>query len=667
MKKAAWFISAALSLALALPVGAQMFPDVPTDHWAYQAVANLQERGIVIGYPDGTFGGKRAMTRYEFAVATDRLIDWAMREIQQIRIPPAAPPGITREEVERMLQEQLGRYPTREEVEQRLRQLPTREDLDTIRRLVDEFREELAALGTDVEQIRRDLNALRNRVAALEERLNRVKVSGFGSYVVRGERADRGILNGVRVRRAIVDKDGRAGNLNRNLINNLKSLYTVELNVDGRVSNDVTAHATVLAGNYLPFASVTNKVGPFFATQGNFGTDSTNLTNAEVTPARLYIDGQLFDKFLFLDKGQVTVGKFGHQFTPYTLRQVDPDIYVEDPFTDNGDITITGGRLSADVGRRIHLVGYAGFHNNLIPGGINRGFPVFFSLGGPGAINPVPYTAAAIDQSAGIRGTWDLGRLKVGVTYVEAGISNQPVAGLKPGTIARGAQILGGDLSFKISNSFHIKGQFASSNLLNDTTLGDRSGVLISNLRNAWDARLGYQSGRFHIVGGWKQIDPLFGAPGFWDQIGRYKNPVNLTGFFGKVAYDFGRFSIDGSAASYNSVRDGIVGTGLVDLPGGDHLIQHYTANLKVNFRAFNGSNQIGFGWERVNWDPLGLPAKAREQYFTLSYGHQFSENTSFRLLYQIVDYADKGAGLWTEPFGKYEGGLAVSQISVRF
>src|SRR5580704_4255239 len=50
------------------------FQDVPADHWAYDAVNTLQKAGIVIGYPDGTYGGRRAMTRYEFAVAIARLL-----------------------------------------------------------------------------------------------------------------------------------------------------------------------------------------------------------------------------------------------------------------------------------------------------------------------------------------------------------------------------------------------------------------------------------------------------------------------------------------------------------------------------------------------------------------------------------------------------------------
>lgn len=46
---------------------AGMFPDVPENHWAYEAVKDLKDRGYVAGYPDGTFKGDRTMTRYEFA------------------------------------------------------------------------------------------------------------------------------------------------------------------------------------------------------------------------------------------------------------------------------------------------------------------------------------------------------------------------------------------------------------------------------------------------------------------------------------------------------------------------------------------------------------------------------------------------------------------------
>lgn len=43
------------------------FPDVPANHWAYEAVSKLAGNDIVSGYPDGEFHGDRTMTRYEMA------------------------------------------------------------------------------------------------------------------------------------------------------------------------------------------------------------------------------------------------------------------------------------------------------------------------------------------------------------------------------------------------------------------------------------------------------------------------------------------------------------------------------------------------------------------------------------------------------------------------
>ena len=51
-----------------------LFPDIPTNHWAYEAVSDLSHRGLVEGYPDGTFGGDRMLTRYEFAQIVYRAI-----------------------------------------------------------------------------------------------------------------------------------------------------------------------------------------------------------------------------------------------------------------------------------------------------------------------------------------------------------------------------------------------------------------------------------------------------------------------------------------------------------------------------------------------------------------------------------------------------------------
>lgn len=53
---------------------AAMFPDVPENHWAYEYVKGLCEKGIIEGYPDGNFNGNRSMTRYEFAAMLYRAL-----------------------------------------------------------------------------------------------------------------------------------------------------------------------------------------------------------------------------------------------------------------------------------------------------------------------------------------------------------------------------------------------------------------------------------------------------------------------------------------------------------------------------------------------------------------------------------------------------------------
>ena len=54
-------------LSVLNPNMSQDFPDVPENHWAYEAVSRLAGNGIVEGYPDGEFHGERTMSRYEMA------------------------------------------------------------------------------------------------------------------------------------------------------------------------------------------------------------------------------------------------------------------------------------------------------------------------------------------------------------------------------------------------------------------------------------------------------------------------------------------------------------------------------------------------------------------------------------------------------------------------
>lgn len=61
-----------------------LFPDVASNHWAYEAVSDLSRRGLVEGYPDGTFGGDRLLTRYEFAEIIYRALQNGVQVDEQL-------------------------------------------------------------------------------------------------------------------------------------------------------------------------------------------------------------------------------------------------------------------------------------------------------------------------------------------------------------------------------------------------------------------------------------------------------------------------------------------------------------------------------------------------------------------------------------------------------
>jgi hypothetical protein len=159
MKHLAVLIAAALTLTLVAPVFAQPFADVPTDHWAYDAIAELAAKGLIEGYPDGAFRGDRAMTRYEMAMVVARLL----ARIEAIKIPPL-PADLVRTPA--LNAANAANAAALRAVDQRLTA-----KLATVQRLVAEFRAELAALGVRV-------TAVEEELAAIRARLDNTKVTG---------------------------------------------------------------------------------------------------------------------------------------------------------------------------------------------------------------------------------------------------------------------------------------------------------------------------------------------------------------------------------------------------------------------------------------------------------------------------------------------------------
>lgn len=107
---------------------------VEGSRWAYRAVVRLEQAGFSTGSPADTFNGKRELTRYDFAVAVERIY----RSIQS-RVLGAKEPGTLRT------------------------------SLDNFRRLLNEFAPDIEGLGQDVSEMKVQAEALDQRLARLEQ------------------------------------------------------------------------------------------------------------------------------------------------------------------------------------------------------------------------------------------------------------------------------------------------------------------------------------------------------------------------------------------------------------------------------------------------------------------------------------------------------------------
>ncbi|MBE9176750.1 carbohydrate porin [Synechocystis salina LEGE 06155] len=114
--------------------------DVQPTAWAYEALKSLVERyGCIVGYPDRTFRGDRALSRWEFAAGLNACMNV----------------------MERLIQENVA---------------VLREDIDKLKRLMQEFEAELAALGSRIDNLEVRTSFLEDHQFSTTTKLNGIAV-----------------------------------------------------------------------------------------------------------------------------------------------------------------------------------------------------------------------------------------------------------------------------------------------------------------------------------------------------------------------------------------------------------------------------------------------------------------------------------------------------------
>jgi hypothetical protein len=694
MKKSLVLLAAASMAFIGLPAVSHAqasgpFADVPTDHWAYQSVDTLQKAGIVIGYPDGTYGGRRPMTRYEFAVAIARLL-------AQMNHPGVSASDLAnlRSDLENQIQGNTAA-------------------IQALQALVNGFAPELQRLGVDVAANTARLDALEARVGRDEGILgsvvneqNRLKITGDVNFIGEADASRR--RNGANYL-PFLDQNGvyqGASGTSDRLLSSSDVYEDILLHLRGKLNDTTTANVDLDFGNYL--SQVGNTAAfPGYSAGGAAGSDLRpgllTAGNQYANVYKAYVDAAV--KLGPLGGGELLIGRFGNQYTKYTLKQADADIYTNLIQTDSGDIIGDGAAINLKAGPAhvnafavkmsadqfsqpyggstgVGTIGVAGDPFNPLQSGPAQSRP-----GGLIASNH----AAALDQGYGVRATFGAPEAAtLGFTLEQFGLTNNGLNGLgandgltDPNATGANAQynrltVYGAD--FNGALPFGLPG-IKKGGLLVDASYtvsaqGFNEGF--NNVGNGFrysstDDQIGATFGGLTLKGGYQYVGPDFSAPGYWGRVGAWTNPTNVRGPVVSAKFAFTpKLSFNADYESYKAAYGSNSNGSLVNSPlqQGDHL---YRYQVGFNY-GLSSAYGLGLGYEDVLYDlnntngTLAAAGRPHESYVNIGIGHSISPTASIKLLYQIVHYDDKGTGFDpTANGGKEDGGIAVGQFQLKF
>jgi hypothetical protein len=631
VKKSLPYLGAALAtlaMTWSVQAKAQTFSDVPADHWAYQAVTDLQAKKILIGYPDGFFKGKRVLTRYEFAVALKRALDSIMGgqgPKGDTGAPgakgdtgdagpagPAGPPGMTPEEVQNLM------------------------------RLTDMFKADLAGLGADMKKVNARLDALAAAVDAINKRLD--KMPQFSGDFFQGFRSDLsrfGFFDYSGAARVNPAGPGGLGG-NQSLFDNVASPSDFHLKVKANLAGDVKFVGDIAASNYLSY------LASGFAGAGQLGGPST--ANPNGGPQQFFLNQAELDIPLsqFGSNTMLTVGRFKNQITPLTYYRPDTDVYFDLPWYDDGNYVQDGFKISSKFGSATTQI-FGGSYSSLTTstgGFINK--PIIGATTGPREVLVGGAPALAVGKPTGINfqgqvlANQSVG-LHVGVPFFkwgEAGFTLADFSTNGPGAgIFGNVVVYGGNITLNPIGRINLSAEYAKS----VTQINfDKADGQNNDDNNAYNIHLGWMSKGLGIQAGYQYIDPRFGAPGYWDKIGNWYNPTNVQGPFVRANYAF--------TDKLSATLGGDFYAGARNRPGFTQgsTVARAEAGLRYHL---NKMVNLGANYEGVFYDysggvtASGARSKPVEQYITFSAGVNLSGNTVLKMAYQLISALDVGGG----------------------
>jgi hypothetical protein len=637
-----------LGLGLVMPAAAQNFPDIPDNHWAYEAIANLKGK-ILFGYPDGLYRPARPMSRAEFAAAANQLYQMMMAKDNQLQ---SAIDALTR---------RLDQHATHgtgqgggvsqadfdalkrqvNEMQTRLNSMQTwGQDIANLKRLTTEFERELAAMGVDIDAMKRDFADLAARVKKLEEGGGGMpfNIHGEGNFVVTAGHSTDSLFGMTKTGR--VTGIGQSGSdfdgVSVGMTNDLDMFHELNVSMDGKSGENVSWIVSMNMGNMFGWFDDFNF--------GDTNSQGAGMSFEDNEDNVLYLD-QMNAKFDTNVAGQgftATVGRFRHSGGAFFMARPDYTEFFENKRWDNGEFVMDGAKLNFDFGS-VDLTTFAARNSDRMGIGEDSpnlnlmmhdlgddeflvdamlGFELAAALGGNGSLRGVYYLQDSYD--------------------VDSGINRMST--------------FGGELNLDLG-SLDFYGVYSQTNFGYNTT------TVLDSDNAAWAAWLAYESDSFGFDVGYARVEGNFGAFGNWGRLGTQWNPTNIEGFGGGVWLKLGnRMKLMAGAAMFDGAEDT---PGLFGLPiTTDDQVQSYHLGLDYEL---NSAWDLKLGYENVKFDfDLGLDPSQR--WYTVGLSHDLSEAAKFSIMYMMSDVDFKGVG-GLDPFGadRYKGGILSTQLSFKF
>lgn len=638
-------LAAIIASAFVMPVFAMAdnFPDVPDNHWAFEALQRLKKDGILVGYPDGLFRGNRPASRYELAVA----VHAAYVNLKSVT------DGLDSQI--KALSDKLNGLASASDV-QNLRDALTAlqnevdgmksygEDIAQLKKLAETFQKELQSLGVDVEALKKDLGDLADRVTRLEKKKPAVSISGDVDLLMLGgnSRSNNPGLDMDAHKNGILPSGALAG-----LTQDLTTLEEGAFTFAGTNTDGPKWKGTIVVGNMLDTFGSQNEFR--FSGSGGYAEGSSDVYVQDLSVK--------FDSSIVGINFNAEVGRVAYKVSPYIFQRLDSTSYFSNERWDDGMYRFDGGILGFNLGSA-KLNVFAGNNDNVTSG---NGFPINYVMSGPinGAFAGNPNLV--IDRTLGINLTSPLtSNGSINLAYLWLDNLTGVAVGAGGPTTDRLA-VYGGDLNFTFGK-IAISGGYSKSDLDYNT----------SNINNsddaAWYAKASIGGHRWGLGAGYREVDANYLAPGDWGRLGVMRNPTNLEGWQANGHLDISSKLILKATGEWDKgVSDNYPGTGFntgTDINtytvGLSYLINpNLTLNVGYEDDEFTGLDPSVFAPGATNFD-------ASYKWTTFGIGYGFSDSAKLMIQYQLSDVSNDyqvtpGGG------GRYTGGLLSTQLSIKF